>query len=113
MSGSPTQQADSNVTNPFPTPADSAYGPSTTTESDATLERKDKKEEAQNHYSSESRDQMEVDDGAEGSSAVQSAHSAEKVTSDDSKLASDKVSLEQIQKDMGEAFLLCRTSMAP
>ena len=31
----------------------------------------------------------------------------------DSKLASDDISLEQIQKDMGEAFLTCRTSMTP
>ena len=29
------------------------------------------------------------------------------------KNASDEVSLEQVQKDMGEAFLLCRTSMTP
>lgn len=118
MSGSPLQQSESNnATNPFPTPADSAYNPSSVPDAEVSNERKRKREEddddEQNADSNASRDRKDVNESfkrprSEGTGGVETE------TSDiNQEIASDEVSLEQIQKDMGEAFLLCRTSMPP
>ena len=115
MSGSPLQQSESNnATNPFPTPADSAYNPSSVPDSEVPNERKRKRDDdEQNAGQNESRDRTDVNESFKRPRSEGTGGVVAEIEDSSQENASDEVSLEQVQKDMGEAFLLCRTSMTP
>ncbi|KKY23888.1 putative rox3 family protein [Phaeomoniella chlamydospora] len=111
---SPSQPADANTTNPFPTPADSAYGLSTLADYRAEDNRANETA-AESSRPAEVKDQMDVDtpptDVKLATSESRSGIDSRAEVAPSTGLASDEITLEQIQRDMGEAFLLCRSKL--